>query len=252
MTEVNNGWSALVETVHMAARPVDVEALLEHLPMFHQLHAEQRHDLALSARRIVASKGETLFNRGDTPVGIYVVVYGQVKLAFVGSNAAEKVIDVRGAGQSFGEAVLFLEKPHVVTAQALSDTLLVLLPKDVIFDRIDRDPAFARAIIGGMSRKLHELVADVEWLSTRSGMERVIGFLLRDCGAQLDDAPTAGAPTQVDIDLPVAKGVMASRLNITQEHLSRILHELTSAGLIAVQGRRIHVHDLERLRRHFQ
>jgi len=89
-------------------------------------------------------------------------------------------------------------------------------------------------------------------LSTRSGMERVIGFLLRDCGAQLDDPPTAGAPTQVDIDLPVAKGVMASRLNITQEHLSRILHELTSAGLIAVQGRRIHVHDLERLRRHFQ
>ncbi|HUL68143.1 MAG TPA: Crp/Fnr family transcriptional regulator, partial [Burkholderiaceae bacterium] len=167
-------------------------------------------------------------------------------------NAVEKVIDVRSAGQSFGEAVLFLEKPHVVTAQALGETLLLLLPKDVIFDRINRDAGFARAIIGGLSRKLHELVADVEWLSTRSGMERVIGFLLRDCGAQLDDVGTGGQLAQVDIDLPVAKGVIASRLNITQEHLSRILHELTTAGLITVQGRRIHVHDLERLRQHFQ
>ena len=236
----------------MPAKPVDVEALLEHLPMFHQLRAEQRHDLALSTRRILASKGDTLFNRGDVPLGMYVVVYGQVKLAFVGSNAVEKVIDVRGAGQSFGEAVLFLEKPHVVTAQALAETLLLLLPKDVIFDRINRDAGFARAIIGGLSRKLHELVADVEWLSTRSGMERVIGFLLRDCGAQLDDVGTGGQLAQVDIDLPVAKGVIASRLNITQEHLSRILHELTTAGLITVQGRRIHVHDLERLRQHFQ
>jgi len=162
------------------------------------------------------------------------------------------VIDVRGARQSFGEAVMFLEKPHVVTAQALADTLLLLLPSEVIFDRIEQDPGFARAIIGGLSRKLHELVADVEWLSTRSGTERVIGFLLRDCGAQLDQVATKGMPTVVDIDLPVAKGVIASRLNLTQEHLSRILHDLSAAGLISVHGRRIQVLDLERLRRHFE
>src|SRR5262245_44858655 len=114
MTEVKNGSAGRAETACMAAKPVDVEALLEHLPMFHQLRADQRHDLALATRRIVASKGDTLFNRGDAPLGMYVVVYGQVKLAFVGTNGVEKVIDVRAAGQSFGEAVLFLEKPHVV------------------------------------------------------------------------------------------------------------------------------------------
>jgi CRP-like cAMP-binding protein len=236
----------------MSAKPTDAESLLEHLPMFQQLRQDQRHDLALNARRISAAKGDTLFHRGDAPLGMYVVVYGQVKLAFVGGNGVEKVIDVRGAGQSFGEAVMFLEKPHVVTAQALGDTLLLLLPNEVIFDRIERDPGFARAIIGGLSRKLHELVADVEWLSTRSGTERVIGFLLRDCGAQLDAVETNGKPTAVDIDLPVAKGVIASRLNLTQEHFSRILHDLADAHLIKVRGRQIHVLDLDRLRRHFQ
>jgi CRP-like cAMP-binding protein len=48
----------------------------------------------------------------------------------------------------------------------------------------------------------------------------------------------------------VAKGVIASRLNLTQEHFSRILHDLAALGLIEVQGRRIRVLDLERLRRH--
>ena len=236
----------------MAAKPIDVETLLEPLPMFHHLRADQRHALAAHARRLSIDKGETLFNRGDTPLGMYVVVYGQIKLAFIGGNGVEKVIDVRGAGQSFGEAVMFLEKPHVVTAQALSDSLLLLLPSEIIFERIEHDAGFARAIIGGLSRKLHELVADVEWLSTRSGTERVIGFLLRDCGAEVDDVEHSATPVTVEIDLPVAKGVIASRLNLTQEHFSRILHDLTAAGLITVQGRHVRVRDLERLRTYFQ
>jgi CRP-like cAMP-binding protein len=236
----------------MPPKPIEAETLLEHLPMFHHLRAEQRRDLAAQVRRIEAGKGETLFRRGEMPLGLYVVVYGQVKLAFTGNNGVEKVIDVRGAGQSFGEAVLFLEKPHVVTAQTLSDSLLLLLPGEAIFERIDRDPGFARAIIGGLSRKLHELVADVEWLSTRSGTERVIGFLLRDCGGELDAVDAGGAGATVCVELPVAKGVIASRLNLTQEHFSRILHDLSAANLISVQGRQITVRDLARLRTYFQ
>jgi CRP-like cAMP-binding protein len=236
----------------MPTKPIAVEQLLEHLPLFHGLRREQRAHLAEHTRQVRASKGETLFHRGDPATGMHVVVYGQIKLAFVGANGVEKVIDVRGPGQSFGEAVMFLEKPHVVTAVALADSLLLLVPREVIFERIDRDPGFARAIIGGLSRKLHELVADVEWLSTRSGTERVIGFLLRDCGAALEHAETDGVPTSVAIDLPVAKGVIASRLNLTQEHFSRILHDLAADGLISVQGRQITVRDLDRLRRYTQ
>jgi len=60
----------------------------------------------------------------------------------------------------------------------------------------------------------------------------------------------AGAPIAVAIDLPIAKGMIASRPNLTQEHFSRILHEVSAAGLIEVQGPRILVPDLERLRAH--
>lgn len=243
---IGNTWLA------MAAKPVPVEDLLEHLPMLEALQPAQRAELAAHTRQLRVAKGDTLFHRGDPALGMYVVVYGSIKLMFVGANGVEKIIDVCGPGQSFGEAVMFLGKPHVVTATALADSLLLLIPRDVLFERVDSDPGFARAMIGGLARRLHELVADVEWLLTRSGAERVIGFLLRDCGVPEEAPPSTGAPISVDIELPMAKGVIASRLNLTQEHFSRILHELTAAGLIEVHGRQIAVRDLERLRRFTQ
>jgi len=50
--------------------------------------------------------------------------------------------------------------------------------------------------------------------------------------------------------LHAAKGVIASRLNLTQEHFSRILHQLMEAGLIEVSRRDIHIPDIRRLRAH--
>jgi len=91
-----------------------------------------------------------------------------------------------------------------------------------------------------LSRRLHGLVSDVEAYSLRSGAQRVIGYLLRD--VQVSDA--AGG----EVTLPISKGVIASRLNLTPQHFSRILHELTAQGLIAVQGRTVRITDLARLR----
>jgi CRP-like cAMP-binding protein len=222
------------------------ENFLANLALFRELTEEQRARIAESTRQLRLARGEVLFRRGDPADGMYVIVYGQVKLSFVSSTGVEKVVEILDHGQSFGEAVMFLDLPHVVSAQVLSDALLLFVPKETVFEGIDRDPGFARRMLGGLSRRLHQLIADVESYSTRSGTERVIGFLLRDC-AVADQGVVSGS---VDLQLPVAKGVIASRLNLTQEHFSRILHDLTSLGLIEVKGRRIHVCDLERLRKH--
>jgi len=234
----------------MPATPPNAEAFIANLPLFKELSEEQRARIATQTRMLRVARGETLFHRGDLAAGTYIVCYGRIKLSFVSPTGVEKVIEIIDQGQSFGEAVMFLELPHVVSAQALADSLLLLVPKEAVFENIDRDPAFARRMLAGLSRRLHQLVADVEAYSTRSGTERLIGFLLRDCvGAGMEE----GAPEpqgSIDIELPVAKGVIASRLNLTQEHLSRILHDLSALGLIEVHGRRIHVRDVERLRRH--
>ena len=80
-----------------------------------------------------------------------------------------------------------------------------------------------------------------EAYSLKSGTQRVIGYLLRDVAAG-----QTGRTAQVT--LPATKSVIASRLSITREHFSRILHELSDAGLVEVKGRNIRFLDLARLR----
>jgi CRP-like cAMP-binding protein len=233
----------------MPANTPSAEAFVVNLPLFKELSKEQHARIAASVRMLRATRGESLFHRGDPVAGTYIVGYGRVKLSFVSPSGVEKVIEIIEPGQSFGEAVMFLDLRHVVTAQALADSLLLLVPKEILFENIDNDPGLARRMLAGLSRRLHQLVADVESYSTRSGTERLIGYLLHDCVGRGDEA-AGDLQGSIDIELPVAKGVIASRLNLTQEHLSRILHDLSALGLIEVHGRRIHVRDLERLRRH--
>jgi CRP-like cAMP-binding protein len=70
----------------------------------------------------------------------------------------------------------------------------------------------------------------------------VVGYLLQHC-------PQEGeCKGSFDISLPTSKQVIASRLNLTPETLSRIFHDLATNGLIAVSGKQITINDVKRLR----
>ena len=165
-----------------------------------------------------------------------------MKLAFLSPQGSEKVIEIIPAGGSFGEALMFMEKAYIVMAQALADTMLLHVSKQVVFDEIERDPVFARKMLAGLSRRLHSLISDVESYSLQSGTQRVIGYLQRQ------DAQHDGDAESYAVTLPTSKAIVASRLNVTPEHFSRILHELVSAGLIRVDGREVTIVDADGLR----
>jgi CRP/FNR family transcriptional regulator, dissimilatory nitrate respiration regulator len=169
------------------------------------------------------------------------VVSGQVKLAFSSSEGHEKVVDILGPKQTFGEAVMFLDRAYPVFAQALTDALVLHISQKAVFDLLEKDVSFARNLLAGLSIRLHGLVQDVESLSLRSSTQRLIGYLLQLCG---DNAEGAGT---LQCELPTSKQTIASRLNLTPETFSRILHELSAAGLISVQRRQIEIHDVRRL-----
>ena len=218
----------------------DVRGVLANLPLFRQLSAEEIDNLAVGTREQKVLKNEFLFQKGEPSHGFFVIAYGLIKLAFPSHNGAEKVVEIIGAGQSFGEAVMFMEKPFPVYAQALADSLLLHIAKPVIFSAIDHDPTLARKMLAGLSIRLHGLIQDVEAYSLRSGTQRLIGFLL--------EQPQTATDGGVEIALPASKTVIASRLNLTPETLSRILHTLSEQSLISVHGRVIVAHDIERLR----
>jgi CRP-like cAMP-binding protein len=225
----------------MPRRPqIKTRAFLANLPMFSEMGAAELDRIAAATVPLYFDKGQSIVQCGDPCIGFHVVVYGQVKLAFTSPQGLEKVVEIIRPGQSFGEALMFLDKPYVVFAQALSDSMLLHVAKQAVFEELGPS-AFARRMIAGLARRLHGLVRDVEAYTLRSGEERFIGYLLAELPEAAQDGPA-------EVNLTPGKSVLASRLNMTPEHFSRILHELAAVGLIEVNGRSIRVPDAARLR----
>ncbi len=220
----------------------DIPDLLRLVPLFGELSDEDIERVSRFTRDKRLEKGEVLFQRGDQAHGFYFVVTGQVKLAFSSAQGNEKVVEVIGPQQSFGEAVMFMSRPYPVFAEALVDTQLLHIGQSVVSELIDQDSSFARKLLAGMAIRLHSMVRDVETYSLRSSTQRVIGYLLQ----QSDESDGGGR----EFDLAVSKQVIASRLNLTPETLSRIFHDLSEAGLVTVRGKHITLHDPARLARY--
>jgi len=214
------------------------EVFLAGVPLFKALDASTLARLAAATTRHTLARGHTLFRKGDPAAGMYVVVYGEIKLIATTPARGRRLAGIVGPGQSFGEPVMFLERPAVVDAQAASDALLLHLPKQAVFDEIERNPKFARRMIAGLSQRIESLVRELDRQALGSGRERLIAYLLRH-------GRSAAGPFVVR--LPVAKVELASQLNLTAEHFSRILHELAQAGLVGIAGRQITVPSRERL-----
>jgi CRP-like cAMP-binding protein len=97
-------------------------------------------------------------------------------------------------------------------------------------------------MLSGMSRRVHGLVQDVQASALQSGLQRIVGYLLRDVD------PDQPGPALVS--LPAAKATVASLLSLTPEYFSRVLHELEDAGLLQVERRDIRLPDPAALARH--
>ncbi|HEX5685923.1 MAG TPA: Crp/Fnr family transcriptional regulator [Ideonella sp.] len=226
----------------MARREIACAVFLAAVPLFKALDAATLARLAAATTRRTLRRGETLFRKGDASTGMYVVIHGEIKLMSTTPVRGSRLTGIVGPGQSFGEPVMFLERPALVDAQAAGDALVLHLPKQTLLDEIERNPKFALRMIAGLSQRIESLVRELDRQAMGSGRERFIAYLLRHGPRQDHAAPLV-------VTLPAAKAEVASQLNLTAEHFSRILHELATAGLLQVQGRKITVPDPNRLQR---
>ncbi len=228
----------------MEARTFDVPRYLSVLPLFNDLTPPELAHVAEGCTLRRLERGDMVFRTGERCEEFHVVVTGQVKLFVLAPTGQEKVVELISSGQSFGEAIMFTDRPYILSAQSLVDTLLMTVSKKAVLEEIARDHRFALRMLAGLSRRLHGLVHDVEAYSLHSGLQRVIGYLLRD--QAVEDCEAAESRT---ISLPVSKATIASRLSLTPEYFSRVLHELVAQGLIEIDRREIRILDAQRLSR---
>lgn len=225
----------------MDTAALPLHRMLPRLPLFDGMSAAALERLTAGATWVNAPSRTVIFKQGDASRGVYIVVSGQVKLALQGAQGAEQVVELVGPGGVFGEIALFLNGPHIVMAEPLADTQLVHIVKANVLAELERSPEFMRGMVAILSRRLQHLLNALENCTLRSGTERVIDYLL-------NRLPPGAVNGHAILTLPAKKGIIASQLNLTHEHFSRLLRELVTEALIEVEGRRVRILDVDRLR----
>ena len=220
----------------------NIPRFLTVLPLFSDLSPAELSRVALGCQVRRLTRGDTIFRYGEPCAEFHVVVSGQVKLFAISPAGQEKVIELVAPGHSFAEALMFTGKPYILNAESLASTLLLTVSKQSMLDEIERDPRFSLRMLAGISRRLHGLVRDIESDALHSGIQRVIGYLLRERQTSNNTAQEA-----FTVSLPVSKATVASRLSLTPEYFSKVLHELEAQKLIEIDKRDIRIIDVTRL-----
>ncbi|TVT50775.1 MAG: bacteriohemerythrin [Denitromonas halophila] len=226
-------------TVGVGERLKEDSSVLSRHALFQGLTKVERDGLESASRLMRMPKGKVVFNRGDAPHGVYLVISGQVKLAVSNARGAEKVMDIAGPLQVFGEADALTGSAHTVFAQALTASVLLLIPQAPLQALLTRSLPFSQAVLAHLGRRYHAVAADLEAFALQTGMERVIHHLLAH--ARINGHGVLEAV------LPAQKQIIASYLNLTPPTLSRTFQQLSEAGLIEMSGRYVRIPNKRRL-----
>lgn len=225
----------------MLSTPPPLEAVLAGLPLFSGLPSVAVRRLAGGATQFRAPRGTLIFHPTTRCSGIHAVVDGRVKLTHSLREGSERVLAIVGPGDALCVEKLFPEQPYGASAESLEDAQMVHVSKPALLAELENNIALAHALIRALSGRVAASMQDLECCTLQSARERVAGFLLRQAGDASGRAPA-------NLRLPASKGVIASHLNLTHEHFSRVLRQLSEEGLIRVRGREIAIPDLGRLR----
>jgi CRP/FNR family transcriptional regulator, dissimilatory nitrate respiration regulator len=209
-------------------------------PLFGGLDADQMAQMLETTRVIHLDEGQQLFQCQQPAKNFFMVRSGTIRLYLSAPDGAEKVIHLVAAGETFAEAITFMEgQIYPVNASALN-ACEVLAFSNVTYRKIlqgSTDTCFR--LMADMSRWLKRQITDIDALTLQNATLRFTNYLLHQvpAGTQHDATIKLGAP----------KHVIASRLSIQPESFSRILRNLQSEGHITVTGNLIHIKDISEL-----
>lgn len=192
----------------------------------------------LKAMSVVeAESGELLFMQGDPVDACFIVLDGWVKLYRLTQNGDEAVVSVFSRGQSFAEAAVFSMGKYPVAAESVTEVRLLRVPRNTLLHSVRDDPQFAFSMLASTSAHLHQLVQQIEQLKTHTGAQRVARFLASLCPVD------QGACT---IGLPYDKALIAGRLGMKPESLSRAFARLRGIG-VRVERNAAAINSVEQL-----
>lgn len=217
--------------------------ILRRIPLLANL---SESDLALVYKLISVHKyerGQIIFFENDPGDTLHVVQEGMVRIYRLAEDGREKTLAYFGEGEFFGEMAILDGGPRSAVAQAILPTRTLGIYRKDFGDLLENNPRISREIIKVLSQRLRQTNAQLMNVVFRDARGRVLSTLY-DLGLRYG-TPVNGSTR---IDLKLTHQELANLVGTARETISRILAELQDEGLVQLDGRRLILIDLEKLR----
>lgn len=213
----------------------DSSLLLKRLQAFEFLHGLNEADLrnlAESAVWKVFAPNAVIFWEGDSESNLYFLQYGSLKILKSSDDGREQVLRFISAGELFNEIGVLAKRPNPATAIALEESGIWLLPRQAMEAIILAHPQTALQIISNMADKIIGLVTLAADLSLKTVEARYAKILLDQAEGDVIERRRWTNQTE-----------LAAHLGTVPDVLSRVIRELTKAGLIEIDKQHIRILD---------
>jgi len=221
-----------------------IQGAMRRCILLQTLDDERFNEVVLFSHAKQLPENSTLFEQDSPLTDLYLLVSGGIKLQRLVPSGDEKVIDIIQPGQTFAEAALFLgSSKYPVTAVTLSPSIVVGFQAQPYMELLKSSNGLCISMMGKLSQRLHWMVNEVDRLTLHNATFRLVDYLLSQIPEDQSDDQQ-----RTDLCLVAPKRVIASRLSIKPETLSRTLKDLEKQGLINLHGSQIELLDVEKLR----
>ncbi|MEW5726330.1 MAG: cyclic nucleotide-binding domain-containing protein [Pseudomonadota bacterium] len=223
---------------HRATGPALAELIMS-LPLFDGLERDVLQRLMADATALACERRTLLFSAGTTSDCFYIVLDGQVKLFALTPDGRESIVEVFTPVSSFGEAAMLSMGVFPLHAEVIEDATLIRVGRKAFVSTLRQDHAVAYRMLSALTRWHQRLSGEIWHLKVQPPWQRVAEFLLALTDAREGEALVA---------LPFNKEVLASRVGIRRESLSRVLARLREMG-VRTEGNAVRIDDVGSLRR---
>lgn len=200
--------------------------MMRRTPLFGVLPREVAERLIEGSGVRVYEKGTMLFEQGTPAEHCYFILEGWVKVYRSSPDGHETVVHVFRSGEIFAEAVIFMGGRYPVSAETATTCRLLRISGPRLRDCISETPGLALSMLASASQHLKVLVSQLEQMKRLTAPQRLADFLLSLC---------AGDAGPCSIKLPYEKLLVANRLGMKPESLSRALAKLKPLGVAVLR-----------------
>ena len=210
----------------------NLKSILANASLFKMLDERQLDAIVAATSPMRMAQSSCVVSQGDAAEGVFWIAYGQVQMSLRSKRGGDKILEILGPGKCFGLSEMLLERPHLAGAKTVTDAMLLHTQRAAMLHAAQENFSFAHGLMTCVGRQFYGVVRDIGSYE-QTARQRLAGYLLQQSRRERSDA----------IELVANKALIASRLSLTPETLSRLFHDFSAEGLIAMSGRHIRLLD---------